>query len=106
MSRSTSGAFGTGPPEGQTLIPVGSHISVTDISSVYTPDCPVKATMALVQAFGQNVRYTLDGTVPTTSMGFRLTAGDAPSILPFTDLTTLKFLEEAGGATLELQWGF
>jgi len=85
--------------------PVGSHASQS-LSGVYTPTMPEGANKALVQAFTQNARYTLDGTTPTSSLGFRLTKDDPPTIVPVAPGGTLKFIEESSGSTLQLQWGY
>jgi len=85
--------------------PVGSHVSQS-MSGVYTPTIPEGANKALVQAFTQNIRYTLDGTTPTSSLGFRLTKDDPPTIVPVAPGGALNFIEESSGSTLQLQWGY
>lgn len=83
--------------------PVDAHVSQA-LSGVYSPTIPDDATKCLVQAITQNVRFTLDGTNPTSSAGFRITAGDPPMVMPVTD--NVKFIEETSGAVLQLQWGY
>ena len=56
--------------------------------------------VALIQALVQNVRYRDDGTDPTDAIGMRLHAGE--SIWYTGDLSKLRFLEEAGGAELNI----
>lgn len=85
--------------------PVGAHSDGVSISSVQTLTCPADASKLLIQALGQNVRYTLDGTVPTASKGFQLKAGDPPVIIPVTSSTTVKVIEESATADLQYQFG-
>ena len=62
----------------------------------------------LVQAIGQNIRYTLtDQADPTQTSGFRLTAGNDPIAIPVINLTGMRFafIAEAAGAILEMQQG-
>ena len=62
----------------------------------------------LVQAIGQNIRYTLtDQADPTQTSGFRLTAGNDPIAIPVINLTGMRFActAEAAGAILEMQQG-
>lgn len=83
--------------------PTGSHVSQS-VSGVYSPTTPGDATKVLVQAITQNIRFTLDGTTPTSSVGFRITAGDPPMVIPVSG--SVKFIEEIAGAVLQLQWGY
>jgi len=88
------------PAQGQ------SHTEVTDLSSIRTVNTPKGVSYILVQALTQNIRYTLDGTNPTTSSGFRLTAGNDPLLIPLiATRSVLKFIEETSGAVLEYQYG-
>ena len=62
----------------------------------------------LVQAVGQNIRYTLtDQADPSQTSGFRLTAGNDPIVIPIINLTGMRFacIAEAAGAILEMQQG-
>lgn len=86
--------------------PLGSHSSGADISSAVTLTAPAGATKLRMQAITQNVRYTLDGSTPTTSSGFELLAGDPAIIVPIESNTTVKVIEETSAADLEYQWGY
>jgi hypothetical protein len=86
------------------LRPVGSHTGGTSISSATTLTIPNGARYVLVQALAQNVRYTLDGTTPTTTLGFQLKAGDPPRSIWCETGVTLKFIEEAATASLQYQF--
>jgi len=47
--------------------PVGAHAEDTTVSAATTLTPPTGATKLLLQALAQNIRFTLDGTVPTAS---------------------------------------
>jgi len=85
--------------------PIGSHTNDTNISSATTLTPPTGATKIMMQAVGQNVRFTLDGTAPTASKGFQLAAGDPPVIVPMGLRTTLKVIQEAATPDFNYQWG-
>lgn len=93
--------------------PVGSHIAGTDISSatVVMPGpmgVAEPADKILIQTTAQNIRYTLDGTTPTPTVGFQLKSTDPPRqiiIRPETGGVVLTVIEEAGGAVLQVQFG-
>ena len=84
--------------------PIGSHVDGTDISSAVTLAAADGATKLLIQALGQNVRLTLDGTTPTASKGFQLAAGDPP-VMIWVGGATVKVIEEAATADIQCQWG-
>jgi len=85
--------------------PTGAHVSQS-LSGVYSPTTPDDATKCLVQAITQNARFTMDGTAPTSSIGFRITAGDPPMVIPASGSIGLKFIQETAGSVLQLQWGY
>lgn len=88
--------------------PVGSHANRNDLAAAQTIARPVVAsapTQLLVQAIDQNIRYTLDGALPTATFGFRLTAGNDPIAIPVGPKSTLRFVEETATAVLEYVWG-
>ena len=85
--------------------PVGSHSDGLDISSAQTLSAPASATKVLMQTIGQNVRYTLDGTTPTPTVGFRMVSGDPPILIPLGLNTVLKVIQESATADLQYQWG-
>ena len=75
------------------------------VNSLFTMNIPLHCGVVLVQALTQNIRYTTNGTNPTASSGFRLTAGNDPIAIMVTDKTTLKFVAETAGAYLEYEFG-
>ena len=97
---------GNGLPTDLPFTPIGSHTSQNNLSTArtLTPPNPL-ATKLLVQCITQNVRYTLDGSTPTATTGFRLVAGDSPYIIPVAEGNTVKFIEETATAVLQSQWG-
>src|SRR3990172_5934045 len=62
--------------------PKGAHGRETSLTAAFAPVVPAGATMCVVQALAQNVRFTLDGTTPTAAVGFQIAAGDRQRILP------------------------
>lgn len=86
--------------------PSGTHTSNSSIGTATELSKPASgADKILLQALGQNIRFTLDGTAPTTSSGFQLKAGDPAILIWMSDDITLTVIEEAGTATLEYLWG-
>lgn len=86
--------------------PLGSHSDGATISAATSLSAlaPAGTGGILIQALTQNVRYTLDNTAPTASLGFQLKAGDPPVIIPLNGNVTLKVIEET--ATADLQYQF
>lgn len=88
--------------------PIGPHQQNAALTVAVTLTPPVTehpATMILVQAFDQNIRFTLDGAAPLPTFGFRITSGNDPIIIPIGPDTILQFVEEAATATLQFVWG-
>lgn len=87
---------------------LGAHGSDSDMSTaqeITRGAGAEEATCILLQCEGANVRYTLDGTDPTSSLGFVLTAGADPVLIPMPEGNTLKVLEAGTSAILQWQWG-
>lgn len=79
-----------------------TSLSAATALTVPAPTNAVPATLALIQAEVQNVRWRDDGTNPTASVGMLLVVGD---ILPYTgDLSKLKFIEATTGAKLNVSY--
>lgn len=92
------------PSDAFILEPVGAHTQNASLSSAATITVPSGAGKIVVQAITQNIRMTLDGTAPTTTKGFRITAGNDPIAVPIGGATVLRFIEEIATATLEYQF--
>jgi hypothetical protein len=87
-----------------TITPVGDHTTIADLSSAVTLTPPAGATQVLIQALGQNVRYTVDGTTPTASVGFRMFTDTEPVIIRLASGEVLKLIQETASATAQYQW--
>ena len=89
--------------------PIGTHQQRADLAAVQTlarPNTDPTPTKLMVQVTGQNnIRYTLDGSVPTAAFGFVLLAGAAPTVLTHHQSTVIQVIEEAATATLIYCWG-
>lgn len=85
--------------------PVGSHATDAALSGVKTLVPPAGSNKLLIQAFGTNVRYTLDGTAPAAAVGFQLKADDPPIVIPIGPSTVVKVIEETASATIDFQFG-
>ena len=92
--------------------PVGDHNDGTDISSaiVLSPANDGIATTdfvdkLLIQALDQSARFTISGTTPTSSVGFQLTAGNDPIIIPLGESTVITIIQAAATTDLQHQWG-
>lgn len=89
--------------------PIGTHQQEDGLDVIVTlvvPNTPITPTKVLVQVLNQlNLRFTLDGSAPTPTFGFRLTAGRDPIMLTLGPDTVIQFIEEGAGAILEYVWG-
>jgi len=87
------------------LRPVTGHHDGTTITSATILTPPAGATKLLMQAIGQDIRYTLDGTTPTATCGFQLKADDPPLLILVADDMVITVIEEAATADIQYQWG-
>jgi hypothetical protein len=76
-----------------------------DVDTLFTVNIPKHCGEVLVQATGENIRYTVNGTNPTAASGFVLISGNDPLVIPVTNKTTLKFISETAGAILQMAFG-
>jgi hypothetical protein len=85
---------------------IGSNTANGSLAAAVPLTPPTGATKLLVQAFTQNVRFTMDGaTVPTAAVGFQLKAGDPAVMIPVVFGTVVKVIEESASAAINYQWG-
>ena len=83
---------------------VGSHTQNGTISAATVLSVPATANGLLVQCTTKNIRYTLDGTTPTASIGFLLTADTDPVlIMVHSDDTVITVIEVAATGTVIYQ---
>lgn len=87
------------------FVPKGDHSSGAAIATALTLTPPEGASQIMIQVLTQNARYTMDGTVPTASLGFQMKAGDPPIILHVAYGEVVKIIQEAATASLQYQWG-
>ncbi len=89
------------------FIPCGAHqqYAAGAVDTAQTPAVPDGANLLMVQCFNQNIRYTLDGTAPTTTRGFRLNTAAAPIVIALNPGVTFKLIGETAGAAVEYQFG-
>lgn len=83
--------------------PVGTHSNPT-FATATALEKPAGATQLLIQVSGQNVRFTLDGSDPSATKGFLITAGSDPLIISVPGSTVIKLIQVAATATVQLQW--
>ena len=75
---------------------------ITSLSASTALSAPVGATMALIVAETQAVRWRDDGTAPTASVGMPLATG--VSLSYDGDLKTIRFIEQTASATLNVSY--
>lgn len=75
---------------------------VTSLSSAAGLTVPSGATVALIHAEDQNVRWRDDGTDPTTTVGMLQIAGSERWYVG--DLSAIKFIEVASSAKLNVSY--
>lgn len=88
--------------------PMGEHTQNSSLAAAVTiarPNVVPPISKIIVQAIDQNIRYTLDGSDPTPTFGFRLTATNDPITLGIGPNTSLRFVEEAATAVLTYVFG-
>ena len=85
--------------------PVGVHVDGTVITSAVTLTPIDGATKLMIQALGQSVRITFDGTTPTATTGFQLWKEDPMQLIPIGDDMVIKVIEETATADIQFQWG-
>jgi len=89
-----------------TFRPLGAHSSGLAIATAQLLARPeAGVTQLMIQALTQNVRLTLDGTTPTTALGFQIKAGDPPVIFPLAVGGQERVIQEAATASLQYQYG-
>jgi hypothetical protein len=77
---------------------------MTSISSATAPTVPSETDWAWVQAEGANVRFRLDGTSPTASVGLILADNDPPVEMPVWMLNNVEFIQETATAKVNIQY--
>ena len=75
---------------------------ITSLSAAATLTVPAGATMALIVAETQAVRWRDDGTAPTSSVGMPLATG--VSLSYDGDLKAIRFIQQTASATLNVSY--
>lgn len=75
---------------------------ITSLSAAAALTVPTGATMALIVAETQGVRWRDDGTAPTSSVGMPLAAG--VSLSYDGDLRAIRFIQQTASATLNVSY--
>lgn len=82
-------------------IPLG-YQQITSLSTVKSLTVPAGTSYALVQCETQAVRWRMDGTDPTATVGMRLNAGEELEL--YAAFATIEFIEETTSAKLNVQY--
>lgn len=84
--------------------PVGAFTQNALLGTAAVVAVPDGANGLLVQCTGQNLRYTIDGTTPTSTNGFILIKDTSPQLLyKSDDDCVFTFIETAATGTLMYQ---
>lgn len=75
---------------------------ITSLSAAATLTVPAGATIALIVAETQAVRWRDDGTAPTASVGMPLATG--VSLSYDGDLRAIRFIQQTASATLNVSY--
>jgi hypothetical protein len=85
--------------------PAESHQTMTLGAEVISPYFPPGASKIMMQAITKALRYTLDGTTPSATIGFQLAAAADPIILSINEHTKLQVIREESGTILQYEIG-
>lgn len=80
-------------------IPIGNHLSLTGLDSAKSITVPPGANGVLLQAFTQNVRFTIGANGNPANVYFEVYAEQPPVLIPFAPGTKLTFIEAEASAT-------
>lgn len=89
----------TTAPAGLTAL---GYQQITSLASAAALTVPTGATVALIQAESQSIRWRDDGTNPTTSVGMLLAAGE--SVFFTGSLSAFRAIEVSASAKLNVSY--
>jgi len=82
--------------------------SAKGFTSTYIPPTDPEVVKAIITPVGGDIRYRVDGTSPTDSVGTRLVEDSAEVIEGYADLNNFRAIEDAAssglGVTLEVHY--
>lgn len=79
------------------LIPLGFQ-QITGMISATSLTIPAGATVAIIQAEAQNIRWRDDGPVPTSTVGMLIFATDTRGLPYVGNLANIKLIQATSGA--------
>jgi hypothetical protein len=87
------------------IVPVGVHVR-QGVDTLQTLTPPPRASILIVQAEGQTVRYVISGggSNPSTTFGFRLSPTEGERRIDLNPNMTIRFIGEAAGGFINYQW--
>ena len=91
ISTTTAFAFGSAEVD-------GTEVAITDEAFDFTSAELAKAQRARVSVSAHPVRFTYDGTTPTTGIGHYLGTTETIEIVGNENIVGLAFIRESGGA--------
>lgn len=74
----------------------GNDEATAGVSTVSSFTVPVDTAFVAIQASGAEIRFTCDGSLPTTTNGIRLIVGKKPRILLGTDFQNIRYTRGSG----------
>ena len=81
---------------------VSSVSSSTGLTAAKLPPTVPGITYAIIQAVDGDVRYTIDGTTPTSSLGMRLLQDEIIEVWGATALANFRAIDDGATAKLEV----
>lgn len=81
------------------------HKTITLGAAVYVPYFPQNAHKIMMQANTKDLRYTLDGTTPSATVGFHLAAEASPITIEVNEHVKLQVIREESGTILQYEIG-
>ena len=81
-------------------------VTVSDTSGELTDATKLNATFALITVESAAIRFRLDGTAPTATVGHVLEAGDSLFLDSAEQITKVQFIRRDGvSATIRVSYG-
>jgi len=81
---------------------ISSVSTAVGFTSTYIPTTDVDTEYAIIQAIDGDIRFTIDGTTPTSSLGLRLLQDDSVEVWGAQALVNFLCIDDGGTAKLEV----